>query len=567
MAYNGSGTFSRLYNWVVDRDASVPITASRVDAEMDGFATGLTTAITKDGQTTTSARIPFAVGVGMSDGTVGTPAINFTADTDSGVYRIGANNIGVAVNGAKVLDVATTGLSVTGTMSSSGVTYAADGTVLLPGVAFTADTDSGVYRIGANNIGVAVNGAKVLDVATTGLSVAGTLSSTSTVTSGPVTVAGAGPQFIGGANASVLGSVKLFGSTSGDATIQPAAVAGAATAVTLPAVSGTLATLAGTETLTNKTLTAPTITTMTYAGTTLSNAVTGTGAMVLATSPTLTTPVLGVATATSVNKVAITAPATSATLTIADGKTATINNTLTLVGTDNTTMTFPATTGTVATLGLANTWALSQTFSSAIVYGGVTLSNAVTGTGNMVLATSPTLTTPVLGVATGTSWNGLTITTTTGTLTVTNGKTLSVSNTLTLAGTDSTTMTFPATSGTVGVLNNAGTWTAVQGYAPAVLTFSATQTWDVSTNPIATLAMTASITSFSISNAVAGRYYTLKVTQDSTPRTIAYTAANFKFVGGSAPTLSIGSGAIDYYTFIALSSTVLHEVGRAQAVA
>src|SRR3990167_2832811 len=34
----------------------------------------------------------------------------------------------------------------------------------------------------------------------------------------------------------------------------------------------------------------------------------------------LTTPVLGVATATSINKVAITAPATSATLTIADGK-------------------------------------------------------------------------------------------------------------------------------------------------------------------------------------------------------------------------------------------------------
>ena len=46
---------------------------------------------------------------------------------------------------------------------------------------------------------------------------------------------------------------------------------------------------------------------------------TGSGNNVLATSPTLTTPVLGVATATSINKVAITAPATSATLTLADG--------------------------------------------------------------------------------------------------------------------------------------------------------------------------------------------------------------------------------------------------------
>ena len=63
-------------------------------------------------------------------------------------------------------------------------------------------------------------------------------------------------------------------------------------------------------------------------------AVTGTGSVVRATSPTLVTPVLGVATATSINKVTITTPATGATLTIADGKTLTISNTMTLTGTD-----------------------------------------------------------------------------------------------------------------------------------------------------------------------------------------------------------------------------------------
>src|SRR5471032_1678339 len=66
----------------------------------------------------------------------------------------------------------------------------------------------------------------------------------------------------------------------------------AAISLTLPAVSGlTVATLTGTETLTNKTLTAPTITAMTYGGVALSNAVTGTGKMVLDTSPNLTGPV------------------------------------------------------------------------------------------------------------------------------------------------------------------------------------------------------------------------------------------------------------------------------------
>lgn len=46
---------------------------------------------------------------------------------------------------------------------------------------------------------------------------------------------------------------------------------------------------------------------------------TGSGSVVLATSPTLVTPVLGVAAATSVNKLTITAPATGSTLTIDDG--------------------------------------------------------------------------------------------------------------------------------------------------------------------------------------------------------------------------------------------------------
>jgi hypothetical protein len=58
MAFNGTGTFNRIYNWVTDKTNSVPITASRMDAEMDGMATGLSTCITKDGQTTITANIP-----------------------------------------------------------------------------------------------------------------------------------------------------------------------------------------------------------------------------------------------------------------------------------------------------------------------------------------------------------------------------------------------------------------------------------------------------------------------------------------------------------------------------
>jgi hypothetical protein len=50
MPYNGSGTFTRVYNWVTDKVNGVNITASRVDTEDDGFATGLTNCVTRDGQ-------------------------------------------------------------------------------------------------------------------------------------------------------------------------------------------------------------------------------------------------------------------------------------------------------------------------------------------------------------------------------------------------------------------------------------------------------------------------------------------------------------------------------------
>lgn len=90
---------------------------------------------------------------------------------------------------------------------------------------------------------------------------------------------------------------------------------------------------------------------------------TGSGTVVaLATSPSFTTPSLGVATATSINKVALTAPATGSTLTIADGKTLTVNNSITLSGTDATTMTFPSTSQTIAGLGNTQTFTNTNTF-------------------------------------------------------------------------------------------------------------------------------------------------------------------------------------------------------------
>lgn len=103
MAFDGSGTFARLYDWTDDRDAGVKIRADRMDSEMDGMATGLSTCITKNGQTTITANLPMAgfrhTGVGngsarndyaalgqVQDGSVNWVAAGGTADALTAAY-------------------------------------------------------------------------------------------------------------------------------------------------------------------------------------------------------------------------------------------------------------------------------------------------------------------------------------------------------------------------------------------------------------------------------------------------------------------------------------------------
>jgi len=134
----------------------------------------------------------------------------------------------------------------------------------------------------------------------------------------------------------------------------------------------------------------------------------GTGAVTtskIASSVSLTTPNIGVATATSLN--GLTVSSSTGTLSITNGKTLAASNSITLAGTDsstisvsgnvtlgssthaitltttgNTTLALP-TSGTVATVGGTETF-LNKTLTSPTI-------------------NSPTMTTPVLGVASGTS--------------------------------------------------------------------------------------------------------------------------------------------------------------------
>ena len=143
------------------------------------------------------------------------------------------------------------------------------------------------------------------------------------------------------------------------------------------------------------------------------------------------------------------------------------------------------------TLGVTGVTTLTgaATLSAALTYGGVTLTNAVTGTGKMVLDTSPTVNNP----------------------TVTN-----YIETLQAVGTVGASSTLALTNGTV---------------LTATLTASTPCT-------------------FTMPTATAGKSFILILTQAATGMTTA-TFTSVKFPGGTAPTITATASAVDVISFVA----------------
>lgn len=79
MPFNGSGVFQRPYSWITDAAAGLNVDATRMDADSNDIATGLSNCITRDGQSPPTANIPMGNYklTGLAAGTTTGDAVNY----------------------------------------------------------------------------------------------------------------------------------------------------------------------------------------------------------------------------------------------------------------------------------------------------------------------------------------------------------------------------------------------------------------------------------------------------------------------------------------------------------
>lgn len=132
------------YSFLVDTDTGM----YRVGANWLGWATG---GVKRLELTSTNLLVSY-VPLRAPSGTEGAPSLTFDADSDNGLFLYANDSIGIAVAGTRRAHFNTSGLTLTLPFR------AASGLVGTPSLTFDNDDDTGLYLDAANKVGVATGG-------------------------------------------------------------------------------------------------------------------------------------------------------------------------------------------------------------------------------------------------------------------------------------------------------------------------------------------------------------------------------------------------------------------------
>lgn len=200
---NSSGTMSAANGPYI---SGTSISSTIVNARFADIENELTDSLSRSGKGGMTAPLKEA------DGTVAAPSFSFTNEPGTGLYRIGASDLGLAVNGSKKHEWTGTGESVTGTFAVSG-TSAFTGSASFPGgmdVPGSAIFDANITVIGNSSL------ATVTATTISGTTVTGTtVTSSGQVNGGTLAITGASTLGTGGTSITSLtkGTCLLNGGT------------------------------------------------------------------------------------------------------------------------------------------------------------------------------------------------------------------------------------------------------------------------------------------------------------------------------------------------------------------